>query len=135
MTTDTLYVTVESTTEFFEAALEDLRRVEAGEELDDRYVLSLPDEEALERVLTAKNLELLRTIAADRPSSIRELARLVDRDVKNVSTALGRLEELGLVEFDRSGQAKQPTVWYDDLEIAIPLVSVSAEDPDPARAG
>lgn len=133
MTTDTLHITVESTTEFFEEALDDLRRLESGEDLDDKYVLSLPDEEALERVLTAKNLELLRTIAREQPSSIRELARQVNRDVKNVSTALGRLEDLGLVEFDRSGRAKQPTVWYDEVEVNIPLAAVGA-DRDAARA-
>lgn len=135
MTTDTLHITVESTTEFFEEALADLRHLEAGEDLDDKYVLSLPDEEMLERVLTAKNIELLRTIAAERPSSIRELARLVDRDVKNVSTALSRLEEIGLIKFDRSGQAKQPTVWYNEVKIDIPLPSFNAEDPDAVRVG
>ena len=83
MTTTTLHITVESTADFFEGALDDLRRMEAGEEMADKHVLSLPDEQALERVLNAKNLELLRTIAKDEPKSVRELARLVDRDVSN----------------------------------------------------
>ena len=64
--------------------------MEAGEELADEHVLSLPDEQALERVLNTKNLELLRTIADKEPASVRELARLVDRDVSNVSAALNR---------------------------------------------
>ena len=132
--TDTLYITIESTAEFFDEALADVRRLEAGEALEDRYVLSLPDEEALERVLTAKNLELLRTIATEHPDSIRALARLVDRDVKNVSTALARLEELGLVEFDQSGRAKRPTVWYDEVRIDIPLAALGATDTDPAAS-
>ena len=91
MPTNTLHITVESTAAFFEAALEDVRRLETDEELDEKYVLSLPDEEALNRVLSAKNLELVRAIATHEPESIRELARFVDRDIKNVSTAVIRI--------------------------------------------
>lgn len=127
MTTNTLHITIESTAEFFDAALEDVRDLEADEAVDDAYVLSLPDEAALERVLSAKNLELIRTIATEEPEGVRELSRLVDRDVKNVSTALTGLEELGLVELEENGRAKRPTVWYDQVEIDI-QVGRSDED-------
>ncbi|AWB28188.1 HVO_A0114 family putative DNA-binding protein [Halococcoides cellulosivorans] len=116
--TDTLHITVESTAEFFEAALDDVRQIEA-DDAEDAHVLSLPDEAALERVLSAKNLELVRTIATEEPESVRELARLVDRDIKNVSTALNRLAEIGLVELDDDGYAKRPVVWYDNIEIDV----------------
>lgn len=132
--TDTLHVTVESTSEFFEEAREDLNRLDSGADLDDRYVLSLPDEQALERVLNAKNLQLLRTIANERPESIRELARLVDRDVKNVSTALSRLEAVGLVRFDHDDRAKRPIVWYDGIDIDIRLTDRTPEDAGTAPA-
>jgi predicted transcriptional regulator len=130
MTTNTLHITVESTTAFFEAAVEDVRRLETDEELDEKYVLSLPDEEALDRVLSAKNLELVRTIATQEPDSVRELARLVERDIKNVSTALNQLENLGLVELEEVGRAKKPTVWYDHVEIDIQIGPDEADDPD-----
>jgi len=123
MTDDTLHITVESTAEFFDAAAADLQALAAGEEMADRYVLSLPDEAALARLLSAKNLELLRAIASADPESIRALARTVDRDVKNVSTALDELEALGLVAFEQDGQAKRPTIWYDGIEIAVDLRS------------
>lgn len=130
MTTNTLHITVESTAAFFEAAVEDVRRLETEEALDDKYVLSLPDEDALDRVLSAKNLELLRTIATQEPESVRELARLVERDIKNVSTALSRLAELGLVELEDTGRAKKPTVWYDHVEIDIQIGPDETDDPD-----
>jgi predicted transcriptional regulator len=126
MSTNTLHIAVESADEFFDDVLADLRDLEAGEELEDKYVLSLPDAESLERVLSAKNLELLRTVAREDPGSVRELARLVDRDVKNVSQALNRLEEIGLVDLERDGQAKRPVVWYDHLEIEL---SIGSSDP------
>lgn len=134
MSNNTLYITIETTSEFFDDALADLRRLEAGEEIEEKYVLSLPDEEALERVLNAKNLELLRTIANEDPESGRELARLVGRDVKNVSTALNRLEELGLLKFEQAGRAKRPVVWYDEIAVEIRLASVSSDDKDTVLA-
>jgi predicted transcriptional regulator len=134
MSTNTLHITVEPTTEFFERALEDVRRLETDEELDDEYVLSLPDEEALERVLSAKNLELVRTTATEEPESVRELARLVDRDIKNVSTALNRLTEIGLVALEDEGRAKRPTVWYDRVEIDIQVTPDGADDSDEVLA-
>ena len=119
--TTTLHITVESTADFFESALSDLQALDSDEEIDDKYVLSLPDENALERVLNAKNLELLRTTATENPDSVRDLARQVGRDIKNVSTALNELEELGLIEYETAGRAKRPVVWYDDIDVAIPL--------------
>ncbi|WP_436932470.1 MarR family transcriptional regulator [Halosimplex halobium] len=132
MTTNTLHITVESTAAFFEAALDDVRQLEADEDLEDESVLSLPDEEALERVLSEKNLELIRTIATEEPASVRELARLVDRDIKNVSTALNRLAELGLVDLEDEGRAKRPTVWYDHIEIDIQVTPDETDDSDVA---
>lgn len=131
MTTNTLHITIEPTASFFEAALEDVRDLEDNVEAADKYVLSLPDAAALERVLSAKNLELIRTIATEEPSSVRELARLVDRDIKNVSTAVNRLADLGLVDLDVDGRQKTPTVWYDHVEIDI---QVSPNDADVALA-
>lgn len=131
MTTNTLHITIEPTASFFEAALEDVRDLEDNVEAADKYVLSLPDAAALERVLSAKNLELIRTIATEEPSSVRELARLVDRDIKNVSTAVNRLADLGLVDLDVDGRENTPTVWYDHVEIDI---QVSPNDADVALA-
>ena len=132
--TTTLHITVESTADFFESALSDLQALDSDEEIDDKYVLSLPDENALERVLNAKNLELLRTTATENPDSVRDLARQVGRDIKNVSTALNELEELGLIEFETAGRAKRPVVWYDDIEVDIQLANTDHDETETAPA-
>lgn len=123
----TLTIRVESEESFFEDALDDLNRLESDKEVEQKHVLSLPDEEALDRVLNPKNLELLRTIVNEAPASIRELGRLVDRDVKNVSTAVNELEELGVLELEQDGRTKRPVVWYDEIEVRYAL-----RDPDTA---
>jgi predicted transcriptional regulator len=58
--------------------------------------------EELRRVLTEKRLELLLAIARERPGSVHELAGLLGRDYKNVSTDITLLERLGLVRLETS---------------------------------
>lgn len=76
------------------------------------------DEEA-DRVCRPTSLELLRTVAREEPSSIREVARLVDRDVRQVHDNLWKLGSLDLVAFDRGGRAHRPVVDYERIELAI----------------
>jgi len=60
-------------------------------------------------------------IAQEEPESIRETARLVDRDIKQVSENLERLEAYEIVEFVDKGRAKKPIVVYDKIDIQLPL--------------
>jgi predicted transcriptional regulator len=84
--------------------------------------------DAFRRILTEKRLELLHIVKREKPDTIHHLARLVGRDVKNVSDDLKHLAELGLVTMDRHATAggqinapRSPRVSYDKicLEIAI----------------
>ncbi len=87
------------------------------------------DPEDVHRVTRPNNLELLRAIVQHAPESIRETARLVDRDVRPVHRNLTELEELHLIDLVEEGQSKRPRVWYDTIDIDIPLVipSVGAD--------
>ena len=69
------------------------------------------------RVFTPERLRLLRTIAVSKPSSVRELARMVDRDVKNVHSDLQLLYSHGLIELIEAGGKKMPVVPYRRLRI------------------
>jgi len=134
-TETTLHVRVEPTTAFVEDVREDLQKVERGEEIDETHVVSLPDMAALERLLNEKNVELLQTVAREEPESVRAAARAVDRDVKNVSTALNELAELGFLRFEESGAAKRPVVWYDTIDIDLPIGQTAPAGNDAAVVG
>jgi predicted transcriptional regulator len=108
----------EGDAERVEQTLDALDRGETPEPYFER-VYNDPDE--LHRITRPKNLELLRTIARKQPSSIRETARFVERDVRQVHQNLEELEALGLVEFEETGRAKRPRVWYDELNVELPL--------------
>ena len=86
------------------------------------------DIQDLHRVTRPKNLELLRAIVREEPTSIRETARLVERDVRQVHRNLEELEELGLIEFEENGRSKRPTVWYDTIEVDLPLDDINGKD-------
>lgn len=98
-----------------------LDALDRGERPKAYFEVVFHDPDQLHLVTRPKNLELLRTIARENPESIRETARLVDRDVRQVHENLWELESLGLIEFDRSGRSKRPTVWYDSIEVDLPL--------------
>lgn len=101
-----------------EETLEALDRGETPEPYVER-VYHGPDE--LHRITRPKNLELLRTIVRERPASIRETARLVERDVRQVHRNLEELEGLGLINFEETERAKRPKVWYDEITVELPL--------------
>ena len=77
------------------------------------------DPEAADSVVRPTTIGLLRAVAREEPSSIREAARLVDRDVRQVHDDLWNLGQMGLVEFDRGGRSHRPLVEYERIEVGI----------------
>lgn len=106
---------------------ETLRAMDADEEPESYFEVTFHDSDQLHQVTRPKNLELLRTIAREQPDGIRETARLVDRDVRQVHRNLTELEDLGLIDFEDAGQSKRPTVWYDTIEVDLPLLESDGE--------
>lgn len=117
----TLRVRVDTPDAAFDRVEERLAAIDADETPEPLFEVVLQSEDDLQRLLSAKNIELLRVIAREEPESIRDLCRRVDRNIRQVHDALSRLEEMGLVEFEESGRSKRPSVWYDDITIDVPI--------------
>jgi predicted transcriptional regulator len=106
------------------ALREALRRVAGGDRTLQEPGLYFENAEELRRILTEKRLELLLAITRHQPASVHELAGLVGRDYKNVSTDITLLERLGLVSLATQtgkGRAQVPTVPYDEIHVTIDL--------------
>jgi predicted transcriptional regulator len=76
----------------------------------------------MRKALTPKRLQLLHTIKEKRPQSVYELAKFVNRDLKNVTQDLAFLERLGLVGLKKikDKRAKTtPSVEYDKILLEI----------------
>lgn len=68
-----------------------------------------------EEVLTNKRVELIKTIRAEEPSSIRDLARRVDRDPSAVMKDLKLLFQDGVIEFEQDGNRKIPRLAHEHI--------------------
>lgn len=80
-------------------------------------VISFESPEVLFRRITPKRWTVLTALQASGPHSIRELARLLDRDVKNVHGDVQALIEIGLIE--RKGTSVH--VPFDEIRAAFRL--------------
>jgi predicted transcriptional regulator len=134
MTQNTLIVTVESIGAVQQRTADAFKEALAGNSPDEDAPrrLSFETTDQLAYVFTPRAIDLLHAIAQEEPASIREAARLVDRDIKQVSENLERLEEYGVVEFLDEGRAKRPVVPYDEIDIQLPLRESVERDAAPA---
>jgi predicted transcriptional regulator len=96
-------------------------KLSKGETVQQKTAIYFNNLKEMRKVLTEKRLELLKAIKDKKPASVYELARMVNRDIKNVLQDLSYLQELGLVEITETRDKKIPHVGYDKiaLEIAI----------------
>lgn len=108
----------QSDTEAVESALAAL---DQGETPEPHLEVVFHDPAQLHQITRPKNLELLQAITSERPESIRETARIVGRDVRQVHRNLNELESLGLIDLDTVGQSKRPVVWYDSISVDLSL--------------
>ncbi|MFA9418138.1 MarR family transcriptional regulator [Natrinema sp. HArc-T2] len=125
--TQTLHVRINSSSD--RSDLEDtLAALDAGESVDPKpSTLSVEDLETFGRIFRPTNLELLEAIADHEPDSIRELARIVGRHPPEVTENVTELADYGLVELEQNGRAKRPVVWYDEIDIDLPIGQHSSD--------
>lgn len=117
----TLVVTVKSSGAFHDDVTDGIVALERGDAVDSTPTLSFTSYDDLMATLTPRVLDLIEAIRRDEPASINEVARVVDRDVKNVHEELSRLAQLGIIFFEEDGQRKRPVVWFDELVITLPF--------------
>ena len=103
-----------------------MKRLERGEKVRKRrpgiYFESL---EIMRKAITPERVKILKVIKEKHPASIYELAKLLNRNLKNVADDVHYLAELGLIELEKgksNGREKiMPIVNYDKLLLEIPV--------------
>jgi DNA-binding MarR family transcriptional regulator len=93
-----------------------------------KYLKKNPDEE-IERgeikvtnkiTLSELELEILDFIKNEKPKSIRELARFLNKDIKSIHPKIKELEREGLIELKKGNKnSKIPYLNYDEIKIDI----------------
>jgi|SRR3989304_3330272 len=103
-------------------AREVMKKLERGAKVKKESGIYFENLAAFRRVITEKRLEMLHVIKERHPSSVYELAKMLDRDIKNVNMDLEYLKEVGLVEIKRSKEKRErviPEVNYDAIELLV----------------
>ena len=110
-----------------EQALEEFavafKKVQKGENIQKSKGTFFENVKALRSFMTPRRIELIRTIHQKKPASAYELARMVGRDIKSITTDLGILGRIGLVQLEKeagqTGEKIHPFVDYDTLQVEI----------------
>ena len=107
----------------FNEAAEVLQQLESGQQIRSQGEwLYFSNVREMGKVLTPKRLELLKAVHDHRPDSIRALAIIAGRNVKNVTDDLSLLVSLGLVEMESGASRKKaPRVEYETLTVEVYL--------------
>lgn len=94
--------------DFFGGALDMADRLDRGDVTPAPAHLAFERMEGLLRVLTANRWRLLRRLRTDGASSIRALAKALERDYRGVHADVVALVDAGLVERDPDGRISVP---------------------------
>ena len=93
-----------------------------------KYYKENPDEmiEITESLVTNKlslsdlDLIILNTIKREKPRSIRDLAKKINKDVSNIQPKVKKLEEEGFIKFETGVKnSKIPYLTFDEIKLEI----------------
>ncbi len=120
----TLTIKIKPADEALEGFRRTFKALAAGRRISRRGGVYFTSIEAARNLLTPNRLALLRAIRAERPGSTYELAKRLNRDLKNVQQDLRLLQEYGLIRITQGrGTGKRRTKVPEALfgEIALKI--------------
>jgi len=117
----TLRITSKPFEKHTETTLDRAARWEQGEAVP--HVINFQDASRLQRILTPRRLELVRSLMDAPAESMRALADRLDRDVRQIHDDLQILNEYRIVHFREEDGAKKPFVPYDTVTIEVELTT------------
>ena len=77
--------------------------------------------EAFRKAMTPQRFALLKIIREKQPESIKALATITGRDIKNISDDVKTLLDMDMIEMEKHGRKKAPRLHYGGfrLEVAV----------------
>lgn len=101
-----------------------MKRLECGDKVKKKKPgIYFENLEVMRKAITHERMKTLKVIKDRHPQSIYELAKLLERNLKNVSDDVHYLAELGLIELEKgksNGREKTtPMVKYDKILLEI----------------
>lgn len=126
----TLRITVESTDEAFDRAIE-----QAGNDgIADEAVRSFASTASVRQLLTDRRVEVMRSIMEEPPASISDLADRLDRNYADVHADVQLLAEHRIVYFETDGRSKRPVIPYEEVVFDVTIRATGSEETDTEAA-
>ncbi len=78
--------------------------------------------ETIAKIFSKTRMEILQAIITRKPQSIYELAKIVDRDFKNVYADVQFLNDVGLIKLKETGDSRKgrkPIAKYSGIELNL----------------
>lgn len=103
------------------------KMAEKGKDFEAGYdlVLAFPDISWIAKVLSPERVRIIQTVRDQKPASIRQLAKLLNRAQQNVQKDVQELAQFGIIELKKKrkkGQKReslQPEYNWDGFDIAV----------------
>lgn len=116
---------IKSVKEMLEDAKGVMKSLERGKKVSKKKPgIYFENLETMRKAITVERLKILKVIKAEHPASIYRLAKMLDRNLKNVSDDVHYLADLGLIELEKTKDGREkttPTVNYDKILLEIPV--------------
>ena len=100
------------------------KKLESGKKVKKHEGIYFDSVDSMRAVLTNNRLLILKTIRERNPKSVYELAKMLNRDIKNVNQDLKMLDEIGLLTLEKVDENKKrviPHVDYKKILLEIPV--------------
>jgi len=100
------------------------KKAAAGRQVKREEGIYFESIDTMRSVLTNNRLLILKTIRERKPGSVYELAKMLNRDLKNVNQDLKLLAGIGLVSLEKTEADKKrvvPHVDYGKILLEIPV--------------
>ncbi len=121
----TVTFTIEPFSDSLKRFKQSFEAVQADRDVEPQEIVGFTSLEAARNFLTRERLALLRAIKTRHPRSIYALARIVERDLKNVQEDIRILERHGLVKLTKrprgSRKVKVPEVPFEEIALRIAI--------------
>jgi len=117
-------IAIKSDSELFNEVKKVWNATEKGEKVPKHKGIYFENLDTMRKVLTEERLKILKTIKKNNPQSIYELAKLIERDIKNTFNDVQFLSQVGLIELKKTKDGREkttPQVNYDQILLEIPV--------------
>ncbi len=115
---------IKSEDEFINEAKGVMKKLSKGVNVRAKSIISFESLGVMRKFITDERLRILKTIKKYHPSSVYELAKILKRDIKNVSNDVNYLESIELLEVKKTNKGRSkstPLVKYDKILLEIPV--------------